>query len=415
MRLNKLSDVGVKKSKPRPGGKDRLYGDGGGLWLRVTGDEATPSRAWIFRFERNGVARRMGLGSYPDVTLQKARDRAQEKRRLLSEGRDPLEEKREQERAAVLAAARRLSFMDCATQYVDSHKAEWSEKHASDWLVSLEMHAKPVFGAYSVQDIDRELVMKALKPIWGQKTETATRVRGRIEKILAWATVAGYRIGENPARWRGNLDHLLARPSKIQSVQHQPALPYGEIGTFMEELRDQLGTTPRALEFLILTAARTSEVTLATWDEIDLPGKIWIVPAEHMKMKKEHRVPLSDPALTILQEMTIFGTKGPIFPGGKPGEPLSQMAMLMLLRRMERKDITVHGFRSTFRDWAAERTSYPRDVAEMALAHAIGDKVEAAYRRGELLDKRRRLMAEWAKFCSDIGGMTGNVRALRSA
>jgi hypothetical protein len=278
MRLYRLSDLGVKKSKPGAGGKDKLYGDGGGLWLRVTGDEAAPARSWIFRYERKGKARRMGLGAYPDISLQSARERAQGLRRLLADGKDPFDERRAQVKAAALAAAKQLPFMECATQYIDSHRAGWSEKHAADWETSLKMHAEPAFEGLSVQEIERDHVVKALRPIWETKTETATRVRGRIEAVLSWASVAGYRTGENPALWKGNLDHMLVKPSKIQIVEHHPALPYAEMGGFMTALRDENGTAARALEFAILNATRTMEIRLADWSEIEWTGKMWVIP-----------------------------------------------------------------------------------------------------------------------------------------
>jgi integrase len=250
-----------------------------------------------------------------------------------------------------------------------------------------------------VQAIDVALVMKVLEPIWKTKPETASRLRGRIEAVLDWATVRGYRKGENPARWRGHLDKLLPARSKVQKVEHHPALPYDEIADFGAVLRGQDGIGARALEFLILTAARTGEIIGGRWDEVDFEDKIWVVPAARMKAGREHRVPLSGAALAILKQMREIRESDAVFPGGKKGKPLSNMAMLAVLKRMGRNDLTAHGFRSTFRDWAAERTNFPREVVEMALAHTIDNKVEAAYRRGDLFQKRRQLMEAWARFC----------------
>jgi integrase len=267
-----------------------------------------------------------------------------------------------------------------------------------------------------VQAIDVGLVMKALEPIWNEKPETASRVRGRIESVLDWATARGYRQGENPARWRGHLENLLPKKSKVWRVEHHAALPYTEIGAFMAELREQDGTAARALEFAILTAARTGEVIGATWSEIDLEGHLWTIPAVRMKAGKEHRVPLSDAALAVLRAMGEVQTGEFVFPGNRAKQPLSQMAMLMLLRRMGRDGLTVHGFRSAFSDWCAEQTAFPSEVREMALAHTVGDKVEAAYRRGDLFEKRRQLAEAWARYCGTPPAADDNrVVAIRVA
>ena len=296
-----------------------------------------------------------------------------------------------------------MTFAACAERYIASHKVGWrNPKHAAQWPATLGTYVYPVFGSLPVQAVDVGLVMKAIEPIWVQKPETAGRVRGRIERVLDWATARGYRQGENPARWRGHLENLLPKKSKVRRVEHHAALPYVEIGAFMAELRQQEGVPARALEFAILTAARTGEVIGAKWDEIDLDERLWTVPAERMKAGKEHRVPLSDVALAIVEERRKIQQDDHIFPGGKAGRPISNMAMLMLLRRMGRGDLTAHGFRSSFRDWAAERTTFPAEVAEMALAHTVSDKVEAAYRRGDLFQKRRYLMEAWAKFCATV-------------
>ena len=257
-----------------------------------------------------------------------------------------------------------------------------------------------MFGQLPVADVDTALVTKALDPIWRTKSETASRLRGRIESVLGWATVRGYRSGDNPARWRGHLDHLLPARAKVQKVAHHAALPFDQVASFMADLREREGTAARALEFAILTSGRTSEVLGARWDEIDLQARVWTVPGERMKAGKEHRVPLSDAAVTVLERMQSVREGDLIFPGQRRGKPLSNMVMLMLLRRMDRGDLTAHGFRSTFRDWAAERTAFPGEVAEAALAHTVSSKVEAAYRRGDLFEKRRLLMNAWAAFCT---------------
>ncbi|MCF8177313.1 MAG: site-specific integrase, partial [Sulfuritalea sp.] len=298
-----------------------------------------------------------------------------------------------------LERAKAMTFDQCATAYISAHRSGWkNEKHIGQWENTLEAYASPIIGALPVAEVDTALVVKVLGPIWETKTETATRLRGRIEKILDWATVSKYRQGENPARWRGHLENLLANPNKIAKVAHHPALPWREICGFMVELRKQIGTAARALEFTILTAARSGEVRGATWAEIDLDAGLWVVPAERIKMGKEHRVPLTASAIALLNELPREGDL--VFPGAKENTALSDMSLTAVLRRMKRTDITVHGFRSTFRDWCAESTNFPREVCEHALAHSLPDKVEAAYRRGDLLDKRVQLMKAWADYCA---------------
>ncbi|MCH5374054.1 MAG: site-specific integrase, partial [Planctomycetes bacterium] len=302
-----------------------------------------------------------------------------------------------------LEAAKSKSFDECAAAYIAAHEVGWrNPKHRQQWRNTLSTYASPVIGRLPVADIDTDLVMRVLEPIWTSKPETAGRVRGRIESILDWAATRGYRTGENPARWRGHLDHLLPKRSKVRRVRHHPALPYSEIGGFVAGLRDMDSVAARALEFVILTAARTGEVLGVRWDEVDFETGVWTIPAERMKNGREHRVPLSRAALDVLESVRPLRRNDYVFPGNRPKRPLSNMALTMLLRRMGHDGITVHGFRSTFRDWAAEQTSAPREVAEMALAHTIGDSVEAAYRRGDLFEKRRDLMASWAEFVSAI-------------
>jgi len=403
----KLAAVSLKNLNPG------LHGDGGGLWLQVTPNER--GRSWVFRYSFNGKAHEMGLGSLDTLGLAEAREQAKQCRQLLKGTPikppvDPIEHRRALRAAAKVDAAKAMTFRACAEAYIAAHQAGWrNAKHAAQWPSTLGTYVYPVFGDLSVQAIDTGLVMRALEPIWQKKPETASRLRGRIEAVLDWARTAGYREGENPARWRGHLQNLLMKISSAAKAarratgrgEHHAALPYSDIGAFMAALRRQEGVAARALEFTILTAARTSEVIGAMWEEVNLAERMWIVPAERMKADKEHRVPLSSAAMTILERLAEVREGQFVFPGARPSQPLSNMALLMLLRRMGRDDLTAHGFRSTFRDWAGDCTDFPRDVAEMALAHTLGDKVEAAYRRGDGLQKRRLLADEWAKFCAE--------------
>jgi integrase len=392
-KIEKLTALSVTRAKKRG-----YIADGGGLYLQVS---ASGAKSWVFRFRDNGRLREAGLGPVHTVTLAKARDGAREYRNLRLNGIDPIAERQAGQLKAKLEAARAMTFKQCAEAYIEAHKGSWkNDKHAAQWPSTLETYAYPIFGDLPVQAIDVTLVTKALEPIWTTKTETASRLRGRIERVLDWAKVRDYRQGDNPARWRGHLEALLPQRSKVQKVRHHPALPYAEIGTFMAALREQDGMSALALEFLILTATRTGEVIGATWDEIDLGAAVWTIPADRMKGGKEHRVPLSKPALAVLKRLHDAASGTFVFLGAKAGKPLSSMAMLMLLGRMERSDLTVHGFRSTFRDWVGERTNFPREVAEHALAHSLPDKVEAAYRRGDQFEKRQRMMEDWATFCA---------------
>ena len=342
----------------------------------------------------------MGLGPIHTVPLIDARAAAMNCRRLLLDGVDPIEDRKTRRQRRRLETVSTMTFKDCAIQYIDSHKSAWkNQKHASQWGSTLETYAYPVFGDLSVQLVDTDLVMKVLDPIWHTKSETASRVRGRVEAILDWATVREYRRGENPARWKGHISKLLPARTKVKKPKHHAALPFKEIGAFIEALHDRDSVSAKGLEFLIFTASRTGEVIGAIWPEVDLENKIWTIPAARMKTDKEHRVPLSEEVIAILREMKKIKVSEFIFPGNQPNKPLSNMAFLQLLKRMGRGDLTVHGFRSTFRDWASERTNYSNEVSEMALAHTVSDKVEAAYRRGDLFEKRRRLMRDWAMFC----------------
>lgn len=392
--INKLTPEFVA-AVDKPG----MYPDGLGLYLQVS---KWGTKSWLFRYQRFYKLRSLGLGATHTITLLEARKRATQARQLLLDGIDPIDTKRERRQTAMEAQARVMTFDQCAKAYIDAHKHGWKNpKHADQWTATIETYASPFIGKLPVAKVDTALVMKVLQPIWTTKTETASRVRGRIESILGWAAVSGYRTGENPARWRDHLDNLLPKRSKVKKVEHHPALPYAEMGAFIKQLRTQAGVAALALEFTILTATRTGEVIGARWEEFDLPGKTWTIPPERMKAGREHRVPLCDRALAILAELEQLGGEY-VFPGLKPKKPLSNMAMLSLLKRMERADLTVHGMRSTFRDWAAEQTAYPHEMAEMALAHTIDNKVEAAYRRGDLFKKRIRMMNDWQKHCETV-------------
>jgi len=389
---NRLTAISVQRAK-EPG----RYADGGGLYLQVG---PTGGKSWLFRYTRHGKAREMGLGAVNVLSLADARAAAAV-RQTLAAGADPLEAREAERRRQEAEASSGMTFAECASAYIDAHKAGWrNEKHVAQWSMTIKTYAEPVFGALPVRAVDLNLVLKVLEPIWQAKPETAARLRGRIEAILDWAAVRGYRSADNPARWKGHLDKLLPPRSKVQRVRHHAALPYEEMGAFMGALRNREEGAARALEFTILTAARTSEVLNARWDGFDLGAKVWSIPGERMKAGKDHRVPLPEAGMAVLTKMAEV-RQGPfVFPGQKRDRPLSNMVFLQLLKRMGRADLTAHGFRSTFRDWAAERTAFSREVAEMALAHTIGDKVEAAYRRGDLFDKRRELMEAWAGFCA---------------
>jgi integrase len=369
-----------------------------GLALQITSSGA---KSWILRAMIGGKRRDMGLGGYPDVTLAGAREAARAAREKIRQGVDPIEEARAAKSALIAANAKAQTFQQCALAYIAAKEGEWANaKHGQQWRNTLETYAYPVIGKMLVRDVDQAHILRILEPIWTNKTETATRLRGRMESILDWATVRGYRNGANPAQWKGKLDKLLAAPNKLNKVEHHAALPYGEIGAFMTELKAAEGMGAKTLRFLILTAARSGEVRGARWSEIDMSKRLWTVPAERMKAGREHKVPLSDAVIELLKTHPRFEEVDLVFPNTK-GLELSDMTLTSVLRRMNR-EFTVHGFRSTFRDWAAEQTNYPRDVCEMALAHAIGDKVEAAYRRGDLMEKRTRLMADWAKYCAFV-------------
>ena len=390
-RLAKLTAMQVQHFT-KPGN----YGDGGGLYLQIN---PQGKKSWIFRYELFGRERYMGLGPLHSVGLADARIAAREARRCLLNKVDPLEKKRQAVEQQRRDEARELTFDACAKQYIEAHGDAWrSAKHRQQWENTLRAYASPHFGSVNARKIDTDLVVKALEPIWTTKTETATRVRERIERVLAWAATRGYREGENPARWTGHLEWLLPAPSKLKKVKHHAALPFSEMGAFFQGLREQEGVAARALEFTILTACRTNEVSGASWSEVDLVGGVWTVPAERMKAGRVHRVPLVDATVKLLRAQ--IGLDAVIvFPGAKKGTRLSSMAMPAVLQRLQRDDLTVHGFRSTFRDWAAEATDCPGELAEIAMAHTVGTAVENAYRRSDLFERRRRLMADWSAWC----------------
>lgn len=369
-----------------------------GLALQVVPSGA---RSWILRIQIGGKRRDMGLGGFPDVTLADAWKAAREARETAKNGIDPVERAKAARSALKASNVAAKTFKQCAIAYISAHKETWKNaKHAAQWGSTLETYAYPIMGDILVRDIGKAQVLAVLEPIWSNKTETATRLRGRLESVLDWAIARDYRAEPNPAKWKGNLQPLLAAPGKIARKGHHAAMPVGDMGAFMRDLRQQAGTGARALEFVILTAARSGEVRGAIWEEIDLQAKVWTVPGDRMKMGKEHRVPLSDDAISLLHALPRMANNSLVFPAPRGGQ-LSDMTLTAVTRRMGAAAVP-HGFRSTFRDWCAERTNYPRDVAEMALAHAIGDRVEAAYRRGDLFDKRTRLMTEWAAFCTNV-------------
>ena len=399
----RLSALQVKNLS-KPG----LYGDGGGLTLQIT---ARGSKSWLFRYMVACKPYAMGLGPTHTVTLAEARQKALNARKLLIDGINPLVEKRQNEITDALASAKMMTFDQCATAYILAQKAGWKNaKHAAQWTNTLNTYASPVFGHLPVAEVDTGLVVKCLTPIWESKTETASRVRGRIESVLGWATTSGYRTGENPARWKGHLQNLLATINKSSRTKHHPSLPWQRIGAFMSALRVREGVSARAVEFAVLTACRSGEVRGARWAEFDTAGKVWTIPAERMKAEREHEVPLSDAAIALLE--SIPKVSDFVF-AGTQGQSLSDMSLTTVIRRMNDDDkpvwtdpngkrITVHGFRSSFRMWAAEATNYPREVAEHALAHRLPDAVERAYQRGSQFAKRAALMTEWSVYCATM-------------
>lgn len=417
--INMLSDKWIRKADIAPG----LYCDGNGLYLQVSNRN---TRAWIFRFMMRGRARKMGLGDIDQVSLKDARKLTQAKRLLVIDGIDPIEDRKARKMALVAEREARsvkaTTFRQCAEGYIAAHQAGWkSAKHGAQWTATLESYAYPVIGSLPVALVERSHIMQILEPIWQSKTETASRVRGRIEKILDRAKAMGLRSGENPARWTGHLDQLLPRKSQVAPVEHFAALPYKLLPAFMAKLRERDGISARALEFTVLNITRTANTIGARWDQIDATEKTWTIPGELMKGKKgkrrsDHVIPLSDRSMTILEDLPRDG--GPyVFPGAKAGAGLSNMAMAETLKEMgyDGDTATVHGFRSTFKDWASEQTAYSNELSEMAMAHVVSDKTEAAYRRGDMREKRVRLMQDWATYCDSKPVAGTNVIAINAA
>lgn len=373
---------------------------------------ARTARAWVLRYSLDGRRRDQGLGGYPEVSLAEARDRARAVRRKLFDGIDPIAERRAQRSQNIAAAGRAVTFKKAADEYIKQHAPTWrGAKSEAQWQSSLDAYAHPTLGQLDVADIETRHVIECLRPIWTSKVETASRVRGRIELIISAADKLAGRDRLNPARWKGHLDQMLPRPSKVAKVEHHAALPFDGMYAFMQRLRAVEGQGAKALELAILTAARSGEVRGATWKEIDLDAGLWTIPAERMKAKRDHRVPLSARAVELLRAQGEGEPDELLFKGAKSDKPLSDMTLTAVLRRLE-VPATAHGFRSTFRDWTAERTSTPNEVAEMALAHVVGDATEAAYRRGDLFEKRRELMQMWARFI-DTEPATGKITPIR--
>lgn len=413
----KLTALGVKKES-----RSGFHGDGGGLYLKV----GEGRKSWVFRYKRGGKETWLGLGAVDDkFGLAQARAAAAEYREHLRQGVEPLDARQEAkakieaEKAAKEKDAAR-TFRLAAEQYIAAHKAGWKNaKHASQWTATLETYAYPEIGDEPVKDVTVSHVLAILKPIWETKPETASRVRGRIESVLDYAAAHGWRPDENPARWKGRLQFTLPAAAKVKKVEHHAAVPWADLPGVMAKLTESAGVAARCVRFVVLTAARSGEARGADWAEIDFTAKVWTLPGERMKAGKEHRVPLTDAAIAVLRSMlpptAEKPAKGLVFPGGKEGKPLSDVAVAKALRVAGGGAYTVHGFRSTFRDWAAERTSYPREVVEAALAHGNKDKVEAAYLRGDHFEKRRRLMAQWADHAVNAKAKGATVTELRRA
>lgn len=400
--VNRLTDRTIRAAGPG------IYGDGGNLWLRV---QPSGARGWLFRYKIDRRAHNMGLGPYPDVTLAEARELAQQYRRLVRQGIDPIDRRRQERAQAKLTTGR--TFREVADEYLVTNRKNWSNpKHAAQWRSTLEAYAFPVIGETPVADIGLPAILAILRPIWETRTETASRVRGRIEAVLDYAAVHGWRHGDNPARWRGFLDQVLPERSKVAPVQHHAALNWREAPAFWGDLAHLDGMAATALRWIMLTAARSGEARGATWAEIDLDhpaGPIWTVPAPRMKTKREHRVPLAPPAIEILNHMRplMSGPSSPVFPGQRRGRPLSDASLAKVLDRLGRSDLTVHGMRSCFRDAIGETGVFEPELAEAALAHTLGNKVTQAYARGDLLARRRRLMIAWAAY------LTGEADEIR--
>jgi integrase len=388
-----------------------MYADGGSLYLRIA---PGGSKQYVFRYIRDGRLHDMGIGPTHTLTLVEARERATEARKLLLDGIDPLQAKRARFAALRAADASAVTFRQCAEDFIKANEVKWTNaQHRREWSWSLRKYVYPILGSMPVAAIDTPLVLRVLKPIWQKTPESASRIRGRIENVLGWATVHHYRSGDNPARWNGLLEHAL--PSVVKG-DHHAALPYAEVPAFLAKLRQQTGVTAKCLEYIVLTAVRLGEAQKATWSEIDLDNRVWVIPGARMKSGKEHRVPLSPAALAILKDIHEVRHSDYIFPGSRQGYAMGKNQPGKLMKKlMGDAEMTVHGFRSSFRDWAAERTNFPREVPEMALAHAIPSAVEAAYRRGDLFEKRRKLMEAWAAYCAKVEMDAGKVVALNRA
>ena len=407
--VKQLSDIKIKKLS-KPG----AYPDGDGLYLQI---RSSGAKDWFYRYQLGDKGKKKGLGPYPTISLEKAREDAHECRILRKNGIDPIEHQKAKESQKALAESKSITFKDCALAYIEAHKRGWkNKKHLSQWENTLSTYTYPVIGKIAVQDVDIDLIMKILEPIWFEKTETASRVRQRIENVLDWATVRKYRQGDNPALWRGRLDKLLPQRNKVQKPKHFAAMDYRELPLYFKSIRQKDTLTSKALAFTILTVTRTSEARGATRKEIDDKAKSWIIPENRMKTEREHRIPLSVEALKILQEMEPFKrhTDDLIFPGLAQAKPISDASLLKLVKQTH-PTLTVHGFRSSFRDWCAEQTNYPREVAEAALAHVIKDKTEAAYQRGDMFEKRRKLMDSWADYCLNDKNMADVVPINKAA
>jgi integrase len=405
--LHKLTQADLRR-------KDAgLYADGGNLYLQISLNGDNVNRSWIFRFAISGKRREMGLGAVHTIGLKDARAKAADLRKLVHEGRDPIAERNAQKAALAAATAKRVTFDECAASYSRAHSPKWSAKHSFQWSSAMTRFASPILGKLPVDVIDVGLVVKVLEPIWHERPETASRLRGQIENVLAWASVRGFRQGDNPARWNGHLQELLPSRRDILPVGHFAALPYREVPGLVQTLRDLDGGRERALELLILCASRAGEILGARWDEIDFAERLWVIPASRMKGGKEHRVPLCERAIAILEGMKLCRRNDFVFPGDRR-ENMGESPMRELLKRLGYKT-TVHGLRSSFRDWCGECTNFPREICEAALAHVVGNGVEQAYRRGDALEKRRRLMAAWAEYCSKPIAADAAVTPLRKA
>jgi integrase len=399
--MQKYPSAGAIAALNKPG----RYAVGDGAYLQIS---KWHTRSWIFRYERLGKGYNMGLGPYPLISLADARAKARNAKRMLLDGIDPLHAKRKARTDALLQIARTKTFKECAEQYIATHDSDWSSaKSRAAWVSTFKNYVYPKIGALAVADIDTAVVLGILEPVWSRAPTTASRVRGRIETILGWAGVRGYRSTENPARWTGHLEHIL--PSPNNGTEHLASLPYQQIGSFLAALRAVPGIAARALEFTILTACRTAEVRGARWDEIE--SDVWVIPAKRMKAGKEHKVPLCNRALAILAELPRDDAL--VFPSVRAGKGLGNHALLRVLERLKYDGVTTHGFRATFRTWAAERTGFEREVAEMALAHAIPSAVERSYKRTTLFDRRRLMMQMWSDFCAgrDVDGEVVPIRS----